>query len=170
MRGSSRQEFDREYFALAAPVLGRKRVNQMAHFVQHGDTSTLLHVLAVSYYAYRLAQKLHLRTRAADLVQGALLHDYYLYDWHYPDPARGRWHGFTHPRAALENAQQDFDISPTQQDLIAHHMFPLTPAPPRSREAILVCLVDKACSLWESFGRQRYAHLRQTGWLDANRI
>lgn len=167
MHRFSRQEFDTTFIEHAAPVLAHERVKLMANYVQHGDTSTLLHVLAVSYYASWWAHRAGLKVSHKDLIQGALLHDYYLYDWHVSDSSHGKWHGFTHPKAALANAKQDFDISRIQHDMIVHHMFPLTPAPPRSREAILLCIVDKLCSLWETFGSQRYSHLRQMGWIDA---
>ena len=37
------------------------------------------------------------------LIRGALLHDYFLYDWHDKNkPAK--FHGFTHPKIAFENA------------------------------------------------------------------
>ena len=78
----------------------------------------------------------------------ALLHDYFLYDWHDKDPSH-RLHGFTHPRRALENAAADWELTDRERDIILHHMFPLTPLPPRSREAWLVCLADKLCAVQE---------------------
>ena len=83
------------------------------------------------------------------LVRGALLHDYFLYDWHEKD-ASHRWHGFHHPAAALKNASADFGLSPRERDVIAKHMFPLTLRPPRFRESWIVCLADKWCALEET--------------------
>ena len=92
------------------------------------------------------------------LVRGALLHDYYLYDWHDHNAAPDAWHGFTHPRHALRNAEADFpDLTPLERDIIAHHMFPLVPSPPRHVEALVVSLVDKACSTVEVFARRPWA-------------
>jgi uncharacterized protein len=93
-------------------------------------------------------------------VRGALLHDYFLYDWH--DHAPDRWHGFTHPRRALENASRDFALNGIERDLIAHHMFPFVPAPPRHREGWVVTLADKYCTLREVFMRRPYAPLEGT--------
>ena len=60
-----------------------------------------------------------------------------------------RLHGFTHPRRALENAAADWELTDRERDIILHHMFPLTPLPPRSREAWVVCLADKLCAVQE---------------------
>ena len=89
------------------------------------------------------------------LVRGALLHDYYLYDWH--DPNKGfRWHGFKHHRFALNNASRDFELSDTEKNVIYAHMFPLTPwCLPRCREAITVTLADKRVAFAETMKKYR---------------
>lgn len=133
---------------------------QMDSFLQHGDTSTLWHSIAVAYYSFLIARRLKLSCRWKSLVAGALLHDYFLYDWHIPAPDH-RLHGFTHPKAALKNACRDWKVDKIQKSIIAHHMFPLTPIPPHCREGILVCLVDKWCSLAETFRSHRYKRLHK---------
>lgn len=127
--------------------------------LQHGDTTVLLHCLAVAYFSLKIAKTLRLRCDRNSLVRGALLHDYFLYDWHIPDKSH-KLHGFHHPARALSNAKNDFELTRTEEDIIAHHMFPLTPIPPQSREAMLVCLVDKGCGIYETFGRHTYPALR----------
>lgn len=83
------------------------------------------------------------------------MHDYFLYDWH--DGARGRnTHGFTHPAKALKNADRDFTLSDTERDIIKKHMFPLTVVPPKNREAWIVCVVDKVCSVYEALNKNAY--------------
>ena len=121
-----REKFDE----LSRPTLESGRFLELATFTQHGTTTTLDHVVAVAY---------------------ASLHDYYLYDWHDHSAAPDKWHGFTHPRHALNNALVDFpDLSPIERDIILHHMFPLVPFPPRSKEAWIVSLCDKLCSSAET--------------------
>ena len=83
------------------------------------------------------------------LVRGALLHDYFLYDWHQKDPSH-RLHGFRHPKTALGNAQRDYYLNWKEKNIIARHMFPLIPVPPQCREAWIVCLADKWCALGET--------------------
>lgn len=149
-----------EAFArLAGPYLHAAHMDEMQAYVQHGDTSTYAHSVAVSYYSLALARTLRIRCDEQSLVRGALLHDYFLYDWHDHDAAPDSWHGFTHPRHALDNAMRDFQLTAVERDLIIHHMFPLVPAPPRTREGAIVSAVDKACSLYEVFARDTYAHL-----------
>ena len=127
------------------------KLRRMDEFTHHGDTSCLKHTIAVAYYSIRLAESLGIKYKKSALIRGALLHDYFLYDWH---DGNGRGvHGFTHPSAALRNADRDFNLSDTERDIIKKHMFPLTVMPPVCREAWIVCLVDKACSLYETFKR-----------------
>lgn len=148
-----RQRFEE----LASPVVASARVGQMARYVQHGETSTLEHALAVAYLSLALARRLGLAVDEPSLVRGAILHDYYLYDWHDHEAAPDSWHGFTHPGHALANAQRDFpDLTARERDLIAHHMFPLTPVPPRHVEGALVCLMDKVATVAEVLLRTPY--------------
>lgn len=145
-----------EFLQTVRRLAERSRLRQEAAFVQHGVTQCLLHSIAVAYYCDRLACRLAvLRFRRRQLLRGALLHDYFLYDWHDPDPSH-RLHGFYHPAKALRNACRDFDLDPVEENIILRHMFPLTPVPPKYREAILVCMVDKGCSLYEVFARHPY--------------
>ena len=161
---STPDKIRRRYEKLAAPTLAAPRVRLMAGYVQHGQTSTLEHGAAVAYLSLALVRRLGLRCDESALVRGALLHDYYLYDWHDHDAAPDAWHGFTHPRHALRNAERDFpDLTDLERDIISHHMFPLVPSPPRHVEALVVSLVDKACSTVEVFARQPWARRREGG-------
>ena len=60
-------------------------------------------------------------------------------------------HGLRHPGIALKNAKKHFDLTFIEYDIISHHMWPLTLSPPRSKEAYIVSLIDKWCSLRETF-------------------
>jgi uncharacterized protein len=85
----------------------------------------------------------------ASLIKGALLHDYFLYDWH--DRSNGyRLHAFSHARKALQNACEDFELTPKEKNIILRHMFPLTPIPPYYLESWIICVADKFCALKET--------------------
>ena len=116
--------------------------------MQHGCTTIYQHSIHVAYVSLFLMEKWHIPLDEISLVKGALLHDYFLYDWHEND-ASHRLHGFHHPNTALRNALRDYKLNKREENMIARHMFPLTPIPPGCREAWLVCLADKWCAMKE---------------------
>lgn len=126
--------------------------------IQHGTTSVLEHSISVTALTLAVATKLRIPVDQRVLARGALLHDYFLYDWHDPDPWH-KVHGFRHPFIACKNAVRDFGVTPHEQAMIRTHMFPLVPIPPVSREAALLCLVDKIVATKETIDgfRQRIA-------------
>lgn len=119
---------------------------------QHGAVTTFAHSIRVACLAVWLADRLGLLERVdlRALVRAALLHDYFLYDWHDADAGVHRLHGFTHPRTALSNAERDFALTPRERDAIARHMFPMTPLPPRYVEGWLVTAADKISATRET--------------------
>lgn len=125
-----------------------EKVLSMNQNPQHGNTSCLEHSIAVAYFSYRFCDAIHLCVDTKSLIRGALLHDFFLYN-RKDDPKRYRWHGFTHPKTALSNAENHFDLTKVEKDIIKNHMFPLTICPPRFREAYVVCLWDKICCVNE---------------------
>lgn len=142
-------------------VMKKKKFLKMNRYIQHGNTSCLLHSIAVSYYSYRLAKFLRLNIHEKELIRGALLHDYFLYDWHakYKPTRDVGLHGRIHPKIALFNARKDYDINELEADIIARHMFPLTFTPPKYKESIIVCLVDKVLSTYEVFSKNAYTKI-----------
>lgn len=124
-------------------------------FTQHGSTSVYRHSVNVAYLSYRFAKRLHLNVDSRALIRGALLHDYFLYDWHVKSQNRPL-HGFYHPGRALRNAEMDFELSDVERNIIKTHMFPLTFYLPKHKESVIVCLVDKWISTIETFqGKNR---------------
>lgn len=145
---------EEEFFRILKEVKKESRLQETDQYLQHGVTSVYRHSLAVAYFSCYLAEKMHLKVRSREMIRGALLHDYFLYDWHEKSKDH-RLHGFTHPARALKNAEQIFDLTPVEKDIIKRHMFPLTPVPPAYRESYLVCLADKICSSYETLHRDR---------------
>lgn len=141
-----------EVAAEAARLEREGRLGLCREFVQHGDVSVYEHVVAVAVESCRMADALACHGIAVDrpsLVRGALLHDYFLYDWHDPEPWH-RLHGFRHPFFALRNAEADFALGERERNIIVRHMFPLVPVPPTCREAWIVCGADKLVALRET--------------------
>lgn len=126
----------------------------MKQYVQHGHISTYEHVLSVTRLSFYLNRRLHLGASDPELVRGAFLHDFYLYDWHKRGSHEGL-HGFRHPSVALKNAMRRYPLSPVEQNIIQSHMWPLTLfSVPRCRAAVIVCLADKICSTYETLVRR----------------
>ncbi|RBP98365.1 phosphohydrolase [Bifidobacterium aemilianum] len=126
--------------------------------LQHGRVSTFAHSLRVACLAVWLADRLHLMGRVdlPSLIRAGLLHDYFLYDWHDRDDGSHRLHGLTHGRRAMLQAERDFGLNPIERDSIHHHMFPLTPVPPKYMEGYLVNMADKISATAETLSPQRF--------------
>ncbi|MCH3916825.1 MAG: HD domain-containing protein [Spirochaetia bacterium] len=118
-------------------------------YYHHLGTSVLRHSINVAYLSYALALILHIRIHDQELIRGALLHDYYLYDCHEKGNPDKRFHIFRHPGKALYNSEEEMMLSKREADIIRKHMFPMTPVPPRYRESFLVSISDKCCALYE---------------------
>lgn len=125
---------------------------------QHGAVTTFAHSVRVACLAVWMADRLRLwhRVDLHSLVRSALLHDYFLYDWHDWDNGTHRLHGFTHGGAALRNAVRDFRLNAIEHDSIAKHMFPMTPVPPKYIEGYLVTVADKISATRETLSRDRF--------------
>lgn len=120
--------------------------------IQHGNMTVKKHCLNVARYSLLFSKKIPLEINKRDLIRGALLHDYFLYDWHKKDKknAHKNLHGFYHPGIALNNANREYKLTPRQKDIIKKHMWPLTIVPPMCKEAWIVTAADKYCSLLET--------------------
>ena len=125
--------------------------------IQHGTMTVHNHCVDVARYSLLLNKKLGIGCNKHDLIRGALLHDYFLYDWHDKEylAHRQRLHGFHHPITALRNAGKEYQLNDTQREIIKKHMWPLTVVPPTCREAWVVTAADKYCSLMETVGVHR---------------
>lgn len=145
--------FDDVFEQALGPLLQEGRIPQMRQYMQHGSVSTYDHVLHVARTSLRLSRALLLDVSERELVRGAMLHDYYLYDWHNP---ASKGHATQHPLRAERNAIEDFDLTSKERNIISAHMWPLPPTRiPASREAWLVCAADKWCSLVETLFQRR---------------
>lgn len=138
----------------ASDILNGENFKGTRRHIQHGTMTVYNHCMDVARYSLLLNKKLGLKCNKHDLIRGALLHDYFLYDWH--DKAylsqRKRLHGFWHPGIALRNAEKEYKLNDTQREIIKKHMWPLTVIPPTCKEAWVVTAADKYCSLMETIG------------------
>ena len=113
-------EFLEDFSEVMNELHTKSRFSMTKKFIQHGDVSVYQHCIFVAYMSCRIANKFNLNVDKRSLIRGALLHDYFLYDWHDKNkPAK--FHGFTHPKIAFENACQDLELNKKERDIILHH-------------------------------------------------
>ena len=55
--------------------------------------------------------------------------------------------------------RRDYNVNRIEADIISKHMFPLTFTPPKYKESVIVCLVDKFCSIYEVFSKRAYIEI-----------
>jgi Predicted HD superfamily hydrolase len=146
----------------AGDILASENFERTKEHIQHGNMTVNNHCINVAKYSLAISRKLHIPCNRRELVRGALLHDYFLYDWH--DKGRRdirNLHGFYHPGIALRNASREYHLTEREKDIIKKHMWPLTIVPPQCREAWIVTAADKYCSLLETVGLHK-GHGRRT--------
>lgn len=134
---------DPEYLGCVEDILKNEEFLKTKLFHHHRET-IFDHALKVSYFAYKISKQWGWNYREA--ARAGLLHDFFLYDWRdSDDPAREKrhFHGFRHPRTALNNSRRLFPLNDIEKDIILKHMFPLTPFLPKYRESFLVVVLDK---------------------------
>ncbi|URA09744.1 HD domain-containing protein [Thermospira aquatica] len=130
----------------------RRRIYLRLNTIRHHDNSILYHNLRVARVAYRWAMFLkkffsrHIKTKA--LIRGALLNDFFFYDWRREKPPSGKLHAFEHPRESAKNAHYYYRITRRERNIILSHMWPLG-IWPRYSESWLVSMADKWVSLKE---------------------
>jgi uncharacterized protein len=157
------------YRELSRPITLHPEYLRLQGFKHHGE-SIYEHCQAVARVCYAAGRVL--RLRLPELVRGALLHDFFMYDWRLARKPGERAHAFSHPRIALENSERVFGaLSPLERDIISRHMWPLTLLPPRSVEGMLVCVADKLVAAWEfAFAFYRALLSFLSGMLKAARL
>ena len=145
---------EREFYTVIRDIVKSEPFLMLRSCRHHVKSNVYAHSVRVAYLCYRHHKRHRMDIGLAEFVRGALLHDYYLYDWHDMTPGR-RLHLFTHSREALSNALSHYpDLTPTQQDMIRHHMFPITLHPPCTKAGWLVCFYDKIAALSDYLGKR----------------
>lgn len=137
-----------EFKLIIKDISSNPNVMALKEHTQHANQSRFYHCLCVSYYTYAICKKLNLDYISA--ARGAMLHDFYFYNWRNRNvEGQKKFHAYRHPRIALNNANDLFDLNDIEKDIILKHMWPLTLPFPRYRESFIVTLVDKYCATME---------------------
>lgn len=141
---------------ILSDIQSHELVQEMKQYIQHGRVTTYEHCERVAHLSYRINERFHLRANDRELLTAAMLHDFYLYDWHNYDDNAHPWHGYHHADKAVENARLHFHISPRIEKAIWSHMWPLNiTRVPRTKEAWILCLADKIVSVKETLTERK---------------
>ncbi len=137
---------DSNFYEMIADIIDHEKVKRLDDYSQHLNTSRYQHSINVAYYSFLLAKKM--RLNVTETVRAALLHDFFLYEWRTEQPVKGN-HVHVHPIQALINAKSITEVTPLMEDVILSHMWPVGSIRPKSKEAWIVSIADKVCTIFE---------------------
>ena len=98
-----------EFYEKLNIFINNQAVNSMKNYIQHGNITTYQHCLNVARTSYIINRMLKLNANENDLITTAMLHDFYLYDWHNNHIVK--LHGISHSETAANNAKRIFDVN-----------------------------------------------------------
>ena len=130
-------------------ILESENMYLLKKCIQHGNVSVYEHSLKVAYLSLKIAKILKIDVDKRSLVRGALLHDYFLYDWHTINK-NTRLHAWRHASRAYNNASEEFELNKIEKDIIIKHMFPINIIPPKYTESVIVTIADKISATRET--------------------
>ena len=146
-----KEKLERLYQSLAKD----EKILRLKDIQMHRGSNCYIHSFKVAKVAVHRVMN-HKGYNLENVILGAILHDYYLYDWRV-DHSKKKKHGRRHPLIAEENAKRDFNISPEVSEIIKCHMWPLTPHLfPKSKEAKLINYVDDVVATREALTSRRF--------------
>ena len=135
---------NREIDEILTEIQADENVQKMKQYIQHGNVSTYEHCESVAKLSYSIDKRLSLHSDLKVLLTGAMLHDFYLYDWHEDGDGSHRLHGFTHAKRACDNAKDCFAIDDETSHVLYYHIWPLYPKRiTPSRDTWIICLHAK---------------------------
>jgi len=137
-------EESHEYWGLVEDILSHDKFLDLKNYYHH-NSPIIDHALSVSFLSYLVCKKLNLDYVSS--ARGGLLHDFFLYDWreYKKDPTKKN-HGLNHPKIALDNSRQCFELNEIECDIILKHMWPKVLGWPRYWESLIVSVIDKYCT------------------------
>jgi len=130
----------------------RKAASQ-THHIRGTVQEHTINVCIISLWLCRQLKSRGIRVNEKDLVQAALCHDLGMVgrEDKYEDTV-GSWR--EHPKESARIAGELLpDLSEEAKEIIHSHMWPLSGSPPRSNEAMILCIADKYASMadWKTY-------------------
>ncbi len=142
-------KYEDEFLTYVDEIINSEEFQKRKKYEHHENESVYEHSLKVAYSSYLYAKKHNLNKR--DISIGGILHDFYYKPWkeNTENKPLFKKHGFVHAKEARDNAYKFFPnlMNDRVENIILRHMFPLNIKPPKYKEAWIVSLMDKKCSL-----------------------
>jgi len=142
-----KRNIDREFINIVKDIYENANVLELKNYIQHVYSSRYEHCSQVALLTYVVCKKMKLDYVSA--TRGAMLHDFYFYDYNNRKDAPKHFHLFKHPRISLENALKYFNLNVLERDVILNHMWPVTIRFPKHLETYIVTFIDKYCAVKE---------------------
>lgn len=122
------------------------------NYLHHAYSTAYQHSIHVAEISLELIYLFSIKHISIEsVIKAALLHDYYLYNWHDKTEKWHKPHAFKHPKIAEANAKRDFGLTKIESDAIKKHMWPLTFLPPLHKEGWIITFADKIATFREKF-------------------
>lgn len=146
---------DKEYLSIINRIINNNEFKKLES-IKHHNTNRMNHSIKVSYYSYKIAKKL--KFDYEDVAVGGLLHDFYSEEISNCNKFKDKLTLFStkHPKDAVKNAINNFELTEKEINIIKTHMFPVDYKVPKYKESWLVCIVDKILSLGEFYRKFSY--------------
>ena len=161
------QEEKQKLEGIYQSFLFNEKILRMKEIPMHRGSNCYEHTFKVAKRAIHHCEKSKKKNINPEVVLvGAILHDYYLYDWR-TDRSKIKTHAKQHELIAAENAIKDFGISKEIKEVIETHMWPINIKNyPKSREAKIVSINDKLVALFEALTSKRYKNKHREKYLE----
>ena len=137
---------DRQYVSIVQDILENEEFTKTKEIVHHG-LDRMGHSLRVSYYSYKLSKLFGLDYESA--ARAGLLHDFFFENNSKSNVKQRAETLVNHPKYALKNAIEHFNLNDKEKDIIVSHMFPVAPKPPKYVEGWIVNVVDDVVAIAE---------------------
>ena len=137
------------YYDIYSEFYDVNKYIELKSMVHHGN-NRLDHINRVAKMSFYLSK--YMKLDYVSCTRGALLHDFFTSD----DVKRKEYKKFlsNHPKIALSNSKEYFNINEIEEDVILSHMYPMVKGKPKYKESKVVCIADKVVSIYEFFRYQ----------------
>ena len=148
---------EKEFLEIIDEIINIEKFKELKNFKHHYNTTRYQHSLNVAYCSFIIAKKFK-NKNIREIVKGALLHDFFFYDWrdvsHRNNGLIKGSHAFYHPMESLNNAEKYFNLTEIEKEIILLHMWPFCTYMPKYKESYYIIFSDKYCSIIEGLFKQ----------------